>query len=200
MKEFDEEFYVYSLEMFEGGRVDVFPKKGKRGGAFASYNKGEPSFVLLNYTGKLLDVPTLSHEIGHAIHGYFSQVQKDSVYSSPLCLAETASIFSEMLLAEKIRARLSPEEYTNFLAGELGDAFSSIFRQVQYVAFERRVHEIIHTGGELTYHEFNTMWREEQLKMTLDSITYDTPAEEEVGWSTIPHIYYTPFYCYAYAF
>ena len=200
MKEFDEEFYQYSIDMFENGRVDAFPKKGKRGGAFASYTKGEPSFVLLNFTGKLLDVPTLSHELGHAIHGHLSQVQKDAVYSSPLCLAETASIFSEMLLAEKIRARLNPEEQMNFLANELMDAFSSIFRQVQYVAFERRVHDVIHSGGELTYHEFNTMWREEQQKMTLDSVTYDSPAEQEVGWSTIPHIFNSPFYCYAYAF
>ena len=200
MKAFDEEFYAYSRDMLENGRVDVFPTKGKRGGAFASYTKGEPSFVLLNYTGKLLDVPTLSHELGHAIHGHLSQAQKDAVYGSPLCLAETASIFSEMLLAEKIKARLTPEEYTNFLSNELQDAFATIFRQVQYVAFERRAHEIIHAGGELTYADFNTMWREEQVKMTGDAVIYDSDATKEMGWSTIPHIFHTPFYCYAYAF
>ncbi|MFZ4461836.1 MAG: M3 family metallopeptidase [Patescibacteria group bacterium] len=200
MKDFDEEFYNFSIDMFENGRVDAFPKKGKRGGAFASYNKDEPSLVLLNYTGKLSDVPTLSHELGHATHGHLSQVQRDSVYNSGLCLAETASIFSEMLLSEKIRTRLTPEEYTNFLSGELFDAFSSIFRQVQYVLFERKVHETIHSGKELTYHDLNVLWREEQLKMSGDSITFDTPAEEEIGWATIPHIFNSPFYCYAYAF
>ncbi len=156
--------------------------------------------MLLNYTGKLADVPTLSHELGHAIHGHLSQVQRDSVYGSSLCLAETASIFSEMLLSEKIKTRLSPEEYTDFLSNELFDAFSSIFRQIQYVLFERKAHEMIHSGKELTYHDLNTLWRSEQMKMSGDSITYDVPAEEEIGWATIPHIFNSPFYCYAYAF
>ena len=200
MQDFDEEFYTYSLEMFATGRVDAFPKKGKRGGAFANYGKDEPSFVLLNYTGKLSDVPTLSHELGHAIHGHLSQVQRESVYGSGLCLAETASIFSEMLLSEKIQSRLSPEEYTNFLSGELFDAFSSIFRQIQYVLFERKVHETIHAGKELTYHDLNVLWRAEQIRMSGDSVTFDASAEEEIGWSTIPHIFNSPFYCYAYSF
>ena len=200
MMEFDQEFHDYSKRMFEEERVDAFPRKGKRGGAFASYAKDAPSFVLLNYTGKLQDVSTLSHELGHAIHGHLSQAQTDSVFDSPLSLAETASIFSEMLLAEKIKTTLTPEEYANFLSGELSDSFSSIFRQIQYVAFEKRVHGIIHSGKELTYHDLNAMWREEQLRMSGDAVVYDAEAAKEVGWSTIPHIFNTPFYCYAYAF
>lgn len=200
MAGFDAEFHDYSKAMFDEGRVDAFPKKGKQGGAFASYDKDSPSFVLLNYTGKLSDVPTLSHELGHAIHGHLSQCQESTVYSSPLCLAETASIFSEMLLSEKIRERLDDEGRANFLSNDLTDAFSSIFRQVQYVSFEKRVHEAVHSGKELTYADYNAMWREEQLLMSLDSIEYDAPAEEEIGWSAIPHIFNSPFYCYAYAF
>ncbi len=122
------------------------------------------------------------------------------MYDSPLSLAETASIFNEMLLSEKIRKELTTEEYTEFLNEKLGDIFATIFRQIQYIAFERRTHEAIFAGQELTYHDFNRLWREEQVRMTSESITYDVTAENESGWSMIPHIFASPFYCYAYAF
>lgn len=200
MKDFDQEFYDYSIDMFESGRIDAFPKYGKRGGAFASYRQGESSFVLLNHTGKLRDVSTLSHELGHATHGHLSQEQKPAVYDSPLPLAETASIFNEMLLSEKIRKELSVEEYKEFLNEKLSDVFATIFRQIQYITFERRAHEAIFSGQELTYHDFNRMWREEQVKMCGTNMKHDVPAEEESTWSMIPHIFASPFYCYAYAF
>lgn len=76
MQDFDEEFYTYSLEMMTTGRIDAFPKFGKRSGAFASYRKDEKSMVLLNFVGKLRDVSTISHELGHAIHGHLSQAQE----------------------------------------------------------------------------------------------------------------------------
>ena len=200
IKDFDSEFYNFSKGMFEQGRVDVFPKKGKRGGAFASYEKDVPSFVLLNYTNKLKDVSTLAHELGHATHGYLSQKQKGQVFDSPLSLAETASIFNELLLSEKLKESLSEKELMAFLAEQLDDFFGTIFRQVQYVLFEKRVHETILDGKELSYLDFNKMWREESIKLTGDSVKYDSKAEEEVNWSRIPHIFRYPFYCYAYAF
>lgn len=200
IKNFDEEFYNYSKEMFEQGRVDVFPSKGKRGGAFAAYTQGIESFVLLNYTNKLEDVSILAHELGHAMHGHLSQSQKSEVFMSPLSLAETASIFNEMILSETLVKKLSNEEKIGFLVKKLEDIFATIFRQVQYVSFEKRVHETILSGKELTYEDFNKIWREEQLKMSGDKIEYDIPAEQETGWSTIPHIFKTPFYCYSYAF
>lgn len=200
MQEFDADFYEYSKRMIEEERIDVFPRAGKRGWAFASYRKGEESFVLLNFTGKLRDVSTISHELGHATHGHLSQVQEAPVYDSPLSLAETASIFSEMLLGEKVKSLVSKEEYKDYLNERLWDIFATIFRQVQYVVFERKVHDIIHGGGELTYKELNTMWRAEQEKLYGGAIRFDVNADEESGWSMIPHIYHTPFYCYAYAF
>lgn len=156
--------------------------------------------MLLNHTNKLRDVSTLSHELGHATHGHLAQIQKPAVYDSPLSLAETASIFNEMLLSEKIRKELSQEEYKEFLNEKLSDVFATIFRQIQYIAFERRAHEAIFAGQELTYHDFNRMWREEQIRMTGESIVYDVTQEDESGWSMIPHIFASPFYCYAYAF
>lgn len=200
MQDFDRDFYDYSKRMIEEERIDVFPRAGKRGGAFASYRKGEESFVLLNFTGKLRDVSTISHELGHAIHGHLSQVQEAPVYDSPLSMAETASIFSEMLLGEKVKSIVSREEYKDYLNERLGDIFATIFRQVQYVVFEKQVHEAIHSGQELSYKDLNKLWRAEQDKLYGGVVQYDVPAEDESGWSMIPHIFHTPFYCYAYAF
>lgn len=200
MKNFDEEFYNYTVDMFENGRVDVFPKHGKRGGAFASYTEGFESFVLLNHTNKIRDVMTLAHELGHATHGHLSQIQKSQVFDSTLSLAETASVFNEMILSETIMKNLNNLEKLDFLEKKLDDIFSTIFRQVQYVLFEKKVHETIFMGKELTYIDFNTIWREEQIKMTGNTVEYDVKAEDECSWSTIPHIFRSPFYCYSYAF
>lgn len=200
MQDFDSDFYEYSKRMIEEERIDVFPRAGKRGGAYASYRKWEESFVLLNFTGKLRDVSTISHELGHAIHGHLSQVQEAPVYDSPLSMAETASIFSEMLLGEKVKSLVSADEYKEYLNERLGDIFATIFRQVQYVTFERQVHEQIHAGAELTYKDLNTLWRGEQEKLYGGVVKYDIAPEDESGWSMIPHIFHTPFYCYAYAF
>ncbi len=200
MQDFDTDFYEYSKRMIEEERIDIFPRAGKRGWAFASYRKDDPSFVLLNFTGKLRDVSTISHELGHAIHGHLSQVQEAPVYDSPLSMAETASIFAEMLLGEKVKSLVSQDEYREYLNERLGDIFATIFRQVNYVTFERQVHEQIHSGVELTYKELNALWRAEQEKLYGGSVQFDVPAKDESGWSMIPHIYHTPFYCYAYAF
>ena len=80
-------------------------------------------------------------------------------------MAETASIFAEMLLGEKVKSLISQEEYREYLNERLGDIFATIFRQVNYVAFERQVHEQIHSGAELTYKELNSLWRAEQEKL-----------------------------------
>ena len=186
--------------MLEAGRVDAFPKSGKRGGAFASYDKGLESFVLLNYTDTVDDSFTLAHELGHAIHGHLAQVQKSPVYDAPLVLAETASIFSESLLMEKIQVTLSSEEKLELLNQKLLDVFGSIHRQIMYVSFERRVHEHIHAGGEMTYKELNLWWDEESKKLGGDVVTPILPPEKNYTWSAIPHIFSTPFYCYAYSF
>ncbi len=197
---FDSRFGNYARDMLEAGRVDAFPKAGKRGGAFASYDKWIESFVLLNYTDTVDDIFTLAHELGHAIHGHLAQVQKSPVYDAPLVLAETASIFSESLLMERIQATLSSEEKLELLNQKLLDVFGSIHRQIMYVSFERRVHEHIHAGGEMTYKELNLWWDEESKKLGGDVVTPILPPEKNYTWSAIPHIFATPFYCYAYSF
>lgn len=199
-RSFDERFYVYAKSMIEEGRIDAFPKPGKRGGAFASYDKGIESFVLLNFTNTIDDVFTLAHELWHAIHGHFAQAQQSPVYDAPLVLAETASIFSESLLMERIQESLSPEERGELLNQKLMDIFGSIHRQIMYVSFERKVHEHIHVGGELTYKELNIWWDEESKKLSGAAITPLLTPDKNFSWSVIPHIFSTPFYCYAYSF
>lgn len=200
IKRFDEEFYTYSKDMFENGRVDVFPKQGKRGGAFASYEQGFESFVLLNHADRIDDVRTLAHELGHAMHGHLSQKQPSQVYDSTLSLAETASVFNELLISTELEKQLSNSEKLGFLAHSLEDFFATIFRQVQYVLFEKRVHQAFYDGKSLTYEDFNLLWREEQEKLLGKSVKFVVKPNQEIGWSTIPHIFRTPFYCYSYAF
>jgi len=202
MKNFDEDFYNYSLDLLENGRVDFFPKIWKRWGAYASYDKDLPSFVLLNFTNKLNDVFTLTHEFGHAIHWWLSQVQPQSVYHSTLSLAETASIFNEMLLSDYLLSsdKLSKNEKIKLLESKLWDVFATIFRQIQYVDFERQVHEKILNNQELSYTDFCKLRRSTQEKMSGKMIKYDVPPEEENTFLMIPHIFHTPFYCYSYAF
>ncbi len=202
MKDFDETFYNYSKDLLENGRVDFEPKQWKRGGAFASYSKWQESFVLLNFTWKLNDISTLSHEFGHAIHGHLSQVQPEAVYDSPLSLAETASIFNEMLLSEYLLndKNLTKEDKINLLESKLWDVFSTIFRQIQYVDFEKQVHTWIQENKQFSHEDYCKLWRNTQEKMSWKTIEYDVKPEEESSWSMIPHIFHTPFYCYSYAF
>ncbi|MCH8519714.1 MAG: M3 family metallopeptidase [Nanoarchaeota archaeon] len=199
-KEVNQELYEYSKEMFEQERVDVFSKKGKRGGAYCSYYKKFDSMVLLNYNATLNDISTIAHEFGHAYHGHLLQSQPTRYYDTGLCIAETASVFNELLLSSKLLEKLNNLEKLYVLNDELGGFFGTITRQIMYIMFEKRVHESFYNDEELTYTDFNVMFREEQEKLTQGIVEFATSKEEDFSWSRIPHIYYTPFYCYSYAF
>ena len=202
MKNFDKDFYDYSKDLLKNWRVDFFPKEWKRWGAYASYSKDQESFVLLNFTKKLNDIFTLTHEFGHAIHGHLSQVQPDEVYDSPLSLAETASIFNEMLLSKYLlnKKDLTKEDKIYLLESKLGDIFATIFRQIQYVDFELEIHNWILNWKQYSHEDYCKTWREKQELMSWKTLKYDVKPEEENSWSMIPHIFHTPFYCYSYAF
>lgn len=200
-KNFDSEIYELAKGMFTTGRVDVFPKLGKRGGAFASYEKNFDSFVLLNYTSTMNDVSTIAHELGHAVHGMLSQKQPSQVYGTGLCLAETASVFNEMLFAESFYPALeSNEEKIHFLVERIQGIFSTIFSQIMYASFEKEVHQTIAGGKDLTYSDFNRLWRKHQAELYGEMVEFDTDEDQATGWSAIPHIFVTPFYVYSYAF
>ncbi|MFP4402447.1 MAG: M3 family metallopeptidase [Candidatus Nanoarchaeia archaeon] len=200
LKTIDNEMHTFSSEMFHNGRVDVFSKKGKQGGAYCSFYKNFNSFVLLNYNNTLNDVFTLAHEFGHAFHGQKLQHQPSRYYETGLCLAETASVFNELLLSHTLLNKLEQNERLEVLNEELGGFFGTITRQIMYTVFEKRVHESFLNNQELTYKDFNIMFREEQEKLYQGAVQFTTSKEEDFSWSRIPHIFHTPFYCYSYSF
>lgn len=198
IEKFDKDFYEYSKEMFEDGRVTVYPDKYKRGGAYASYTKGEKSFVMLNHTDDFDSLMTLTHELGHAIHGDLEQENHEEVYRSPLSLAETASIFNETLVFGEIIDELENEDINYYVMKKLDDIFSTMFKQIMYVDFERECHQKFLNGEELTYEDFNKIWMEKGIEFFGEGV--NLPDNYKYGWSVIPHIFHTPFYCYSYSF
>ncbi|WP_024789966.1 M3 family oligoendopeptidase [Lebetimonas sp. JH292] len=194
-KDFSDTFYEIAKKAFEEKWIDVYPKEGKRGGAFShsATPKAHP-YVLLNFTSQRRDVFTLAHELGHAIHQYLSREVGYINQDTPLTTAETASIFSEMLLFEKIKNSLTKEELIGVYAGKLEDIFATLFRQIVFTNFERKVHE----ADELSEEEYNKLWMEENKKMFGKSVTLTK--NYEIWWSYIPHFIHSPFYCYAYSY
>jgi len=194
-KNFSDKFYEIAKRAFDEKWIDIYPKEGKRGGAFShsATPKAHP-YVLLNYTNKLRDVFTLAHELGHAIHQYLAKDVGYLLQDTPLTTAETASIFAEMLLFENIKKSLEKDELIKIYANKLEDLFATLFRQIVFTNFERRVHSM----GELSADEFSKIWYEENEKMFLGSV-YLTQ-NYRYWWSYIPHFIHSPFYCYAYSY
>ncbi len=196
---FDGEFRDLAFQMFEENRIDAPVLPGKRGGAFcASSTPGLKPYVFLNYTGKIRDVATLAHELGHAIHAMYSSEQKLINYHSILPLAETASIFSEMLLTDHFLKQESDKAVKiSLLTNKLEDIFASSHRQNMFSRFELGSHERI--GEHLqSSDDLCELYTGELEQMFGDSVKI-TP-EFRWEWSSIPHIYSVPFYVYAYNF
>jgi len=194
-KNFSHTFYEIAKKAFEEKWIDVYPKEGKRGGAFShSATPKVHPYVLLNYTNQRRDIFTLAHELGHAIHQYLA---KDVGYlnqDTPLTTAETASIFAEMLLFEELKKSLPKDELLEIYAGKLEDIFATLFRQIVFTNFERRVH----SEDELKPQDYNKIWMEENQKMFGQSVILTQ--NYEIWWSYIPHFIHSPFYCYSYSY
>lgn len=196
VKKVDADLHAHGVHM-GNGRIDVYPKQGKSSGAFCSYDKVKGEWVLLNWTGKAHDIVTLAHELGHAFHGDRAKVQNYVNYSAPLVLAETASIFNETLLFNELLKTV--DDKSEMICNRLDDLFSTIFRQVMYVAFEKECHESWVAGKPLTWEEYNEIWFRQLTKLYGDAVELNKE-QQQWGWMVIPHIYHTPFYCYAYSF
>jgi len=177
--------------------VDSGIRKGKRGGAFCSTASPRITpYVLVNYTGRENDVFTLAHELGHAIHSQLASDRSILTQSPPLPLAELASIFSEMILLERLAENASEEELRRLIVGELDEMYASIMRQAYFAVFEKDAHEAVAIGatvGEISDLYFKNL--KEQFGSAvrlLEAFRYE--------WTYIPHFYHTPFYVYAYSF
>jgi oligoendopeptidase F len=180
--------------------IDAALRPGKRGGAFCAANTPTSHpYVLLNYTGKPRDVMTLGHELGHGIHDVLSAVQSILVYHPPLALAETASVFGEILVFDALRQRVAePAQKLALLAGKIEDIFATTFRQIAMYRFEQRVHRLRREQGELDAEAFGAVWQEEMGAMFGSSL--DLTEGHRSWWSYIPHFMHSPFYVYAYPF
>jgi len=195
---FDGKFARLAKRVFDEQHVDSEVRKGKMGGAFCSTLLPELTpWVLLNYQGKADDVSTMAHELGHAIHSMMAE--NHSLFTQHACLplAETASTFGEMTLTDLLLERESdPAVKQDLLFRQLDDAFATILRQVYFALFERQAHEMIVKDASVD--ELSEAYLA-NLKEEFGNAV-DVSDEFKYEWVSIPHIYGTPFYVYAYAF
>ena len=196
--EFDPKLETLAQQVFRAGHVDSEARKGKQGGAFCS--SADPAlmpWVLLNYTGLARDVSTLAHEFGHAIHAMLAGHHNVFNFHSSLPLAETASTFSEMLLVDKLLEQESDESVRrDILFAKVDDSYATIMRQVYFAIFERKAHEMVSKGTSAD--ELSSAYMENLKSQFGDSLEIGDEFKWE--WVSIPHIFYYPFYVYAYAF
>jgi oligoendopeptidase F len=184
---------------FDGGWIDAPPEAGKRGGAFS--HGAVPSahpYVLLNYTGKLRDVQTLAHELGHGVHQYLARGQSVFHADTPLTTAETASVFGEMLVFQRLLAAAAPEDRLALLVEKIDDTMATVFRQVTMNRFEDAIHTHRREVGELAPEDFGAHWMATQRALYGESVVLTEGYTH--WWSYIPHFVHTPGYVYAYAF
>lgn len=197
--EFSPELAEVGQKFFDNPWIDVPPRAGKSSGAFAhpTVPSAHP-YLLLNYHGKTRDVMTLAHELGHGVHQVLAAEQGYFLSDTPLTLAETASVFGEMLTFQSmLRAESDPKMKRIMLAGKVEDMLNTVVRQIAFFEFEKRVHEK-RREGELTVDEICDIWLAVQHESLGDAIRYED--EYKYYWSYIPHFIHSPFYVYAYAF
>ena len=186
-------------EFFDKRWIDAPLREGKTQGAFSAATV--PSvhpYVLMNFQGKPRDVMTLAHELGHGVHQMLARAQGPLLAPTPLTLAETASVFGEMLTFRALLDRTtSPRERKAMMAGKVEDMLNTVVRQIAFYQFERKVHEA-RREGELTSDQLNAFWLDVQRESLGPAI--DLKPGYEVYWTYIPHFINSPFYVYAYAF
>ncbi|MBO6854612.1 MAG: M3 family oligoendopeptidase [Marivivens sp.] len=196
---FDPRMADLAQPFFEKGWIDAGVKNGKAPGAFAhpTVTTVHP-YVMLNYLGKPRDVMTLAHELGHGVHQVLAASQGELLSSTPLTLAETASVFGEMLTFRKLLdAAETREQRKTLLAGKVEDMINTVVRQIAFYDFECKLHDA-RRGGELTPDDINALWMSVQAE-SLGPV-FDFADGYETFWGYIPHFIHSPFYVYAYAF
>ncbi|MGH7186926.1 MAG: M3 family oligoendopeptidase, partial [Pseudomonadota bacterium] len=201
-----ESYAAFSPELARIGRrffdhswIDAPPRAGKAPGAFAhpTVPSAHP-YLLLNYHGKTRDVMTLAHELGHGVHQVLAGPRGQLMSDTPLTLAETASVFGEMLTFRALLARETDGRRRRvLLAGKVEDMLNTVVRQIAFHEFERKLHDE-RRGGELAAERIGELWLECQTESLGPALRFDD--DYRVFWCYIPHFIHTPFYVYAYAF
>ncbi|CAN5598836.1 M3 family oligoendopeptidase [soil metagenome] len=196
---FDPRLADLARPFFEKGWIDAPVTPGKAPGAFSHPTVADANpFVLLNYLGKTRDVMTLAHELGHGVHQVLAAPQGELLASTPLTLAETASVFGEMLTFRALLAKAdSPAARKILLASKVEDMINTVVRQIAFYDFEVKLHAARRTG-ELTPEDIGRLWMSVQGESL--GPAFDFMAGYEAFWAYIPHFIHSPFYVYAYAF
>jgi len=195
---FDPRFGTYTERLYKESHIDSEIRNGKTGGAFCyTVSPGRTPYVLLNFNGMMRDVSTMAHEFGHAIHSMFAYDKPILVSHAPLPLAETASVFGEMLLNEEIYKKLNREKKKIFLAEQIDDMYATIIRQAFFTIFEIEAHKNI-VEQSVTIDNISEYYMNNLKAQFGDSIHISDDFRWE--WLYIPHFFHTPFYCYAYSF
>ena len=197
---FAPEMEATARAFFDDRRIDAPVRPGKRGGAFCSYTVPSAApYVMLNYTSRRRDVLTLAHELGHGIHAALAGPQGVFHFSTPLTLAETASVFGETLVFGRLLAEApTPASRLALLAESIEGSIATVFRQVAMNRFEHLIHTARRSEGELALDRINALWTESQEELLGDAV--EITEGYRTWWSYVPHFINTPGYVYAYAY
>jgi oligoendopeptidase F len=185
-------------QVFRDRHIDGPTRAGKLSGAYCySVSPGLTPYVMLNYTGEARDIATMAHELGHAVHGMMAKDHSIFTFHSTLPLAETASVFGERILSDALMSQeRNKAVQQGLLLSQLDDVYATVLRQAYFVRFEKLAHQLIAEGatGDQLAKAYLSELRQQFGK------TVKVPDEFQWEWLTIPHIFATPFYCYAYSF
>ncbi len=195
---FDPRIADLARRVFDGNHFDSEVRKGKRSGAFcATVEPDLTPWVLQSYNGRLDDVTTMAHELGHAVHAMLADHHAALTQHASLPLAETASTFGEMLLVDCLLAEdPDPALQRDLLYRQMDDAYKTIMRQAYFALFERTAHDLIHQGGSVD--DLSETYLANLQDQFGDSL--DLSDDFRFEWVEVPHFYFAPFYVYAYAF
>lgn len=198
LKPMGEDYLSHAREGLENRWIDIYPNKGKKGGAYSWGCYDSQPFILLNYTKNLDSVFTLIHEMGHSIHSYYSRTAQDYAYSDyKIFVAEVASTCNECLLMHDLLKKTTDKEQRKYLLNHYLDSFKgTLFRQTMFAEFEKTAHDYCAQGKPLTAEALSQMY----LELNQKYFGPDMEKDEEIAyeWMRIPH-FYTPFYVYQYA-
>lgn len=193
---FDADVGSAARRVFDEDHVDALPRERKRSGAFcATVNTRMTPYLFLNHTDDHQSVKTLAHEMGHAVHSMLAEDRHPLVSHAGLCLAETASVFSEMLLHDHLVDQADEEERVRLVSDKLGEIYATVMRQAWFAMFEIEAHDRIRGGA--TTQEVHELYLS-QLREQFGPV--EVPEKWKYEWTYIPHFYASPFYVYAYSF
>jgi oligoendopeptidase F len=184
--------------VYRDRHIDGPTRPGKLGGAYCySVVPGLTPYVMLNFTGEARDIATMAHELGHAVHGMMAKGHSIFTFHSTLPLAETASVFGERILSDALMTQeRNKAVQQGLLVSQLDDIYATVLRQAYFVRFEKAAHQMVAdgaTGDQLAKFYFD------ELKQQFGK-SVKVPEEFQWEWLTIPHLFASPFYCYAYSF